>query len=107
VHSQSAMTGYFNSSHNFWLGLLIGLAAVILTGWIRLVMAIVAVFELGWVHVVDNHVSFSYGALRWVVVALVGLAVGLWWGRMRGLRQLGESDFRTRSANVRGISRWF
>ena len=58
VPSKSAITGYFTSSHYFWLGL------------------------------------------------LIGLAVGLWWGRMRGLRQLGESDFRIRSTNVRGISRW-
>jgi|RhiMetdeSRZDD1v2_1073273.scaffolds.fasta_scaffold838382_2 hypothetical protein len=107
LHSQSTITGSLNGSHGFWLGLLIGLAAVIFRGWVRLLMAIVAVFMLGWVHVVGHHVSFSPGGLRWVVVALVGLAVGLWWGRMRGLRQLGESDFRTRSANVRGIARWF
>jgi hypothetical protein len=107
AHSQSAITGYFTSSHDFWLGLPIGLAAVILAGWIRLLTAIVAVFELGWVHVVGHHVSFSPGAVRWVVVALIGLAVGLWWGRMRGLRQLGESDFQTRFTNVRGIRRWF
>ena len=107
AHSQSAITGYFTSSHDFWLGLLIGLAAVILAGWIRLLTAIVAVFELGWIHVVGHHVSFSPGAVRWVVVALIGLAVGLWWGRMRGLRQLGESDFQTRFTNVRGIRRWF
>jgi hypothetical protein len=107
VHSQSAITGYFTSSHYFWLGLLIGLAVVFLAGWIRLLMAVVAVFMLGWVHVVEHHVSFSPGALKWVFVALIGLAVGLWWGRMRGLRQLGESDFRIRSTNVRGISRWF
>lgn len=59
AHSQSAITGYFTGSHDFWLGLLIGLAAVILAGWIRLLTAIVAVFELGWVHVVGHHVSFS------------------------------------------------
>jgi hypothetical protein len=106
VPSKSAITGYFTGSHYFWLGLLIGLVVVFLAGWIRLLMAIVAVFMLGWVHVVDHHVSFSPGALKWVVVALIGLAVGLWWGRMRGLRQLGESDFRIRSTNVRGISRW-
>jgi hypothetical protein len=107
VHSQSTITGYFTSSHDFWLGLLIGLAIVFLAGWIRLLIAILAVFELGWIHVVNHHVSFSPGALKWVAVALLGLAVGLWWGRTRGLRQLGESDFRIRSTNVRGISRWF
>jgi hypothetical protein len=107
AHSQSAITGYFTSSHDFWLGLLIGLAVVFLAGWIRLLMAIVAVLMLGWVHVVDHHVSFSPGTLKWVAVGLVGLVVGLWWGRMRGLRQLGESDFRIRSTNIRGIRRWF
>jgi hypothetical protein len=107
VHSQSAITGYFTNSHYFWLGLLIGLAVVFLAGWIRLLMAILAVFMLGWVRVVGHHVSFSPGMLKWVLVALIGLAVGLWWGRMRGLRQLGESDFRIRSTNVRGVSRWF
>jgi hypothetical protein len=107
MHSQSAITAPSNSSHDFWLGLLIGLAVVPLRGWIRLLMAIVAVFMLGWIHVVGHHVSFSPGALRWVFVALLGLAVGLWWGRTRGLRQLGESDFRIRSTNVRGIARWF
>jgi hypothetical protein len=91
----------------FWFGLLIGLAAVILAGWIRLLLAGVAVLELGWVHLVDHHVRFSSGMLRWLLVALAGLAVGLFWGRIRGLRHLGEHDFQTRLDFVRGIRRWF
>jgi len=80
AHSQSTITGYFTSSHDFWLGLLIGLAIVFLAGWVRLLIATLAVFELGWVHVVGHHVSFNPGALKWVVVALLGLAIGLSWG---------------------------
>ena len=105
VHHQSV--GSLTSSHMFWLGLLIGLGAVILPGWLRLILAIVAVFSLGWVSVVDHHVSYSSGTVRWVLVALLGLVVGLFWGRIRGLRHLGESDFRIRFGNVRGVRRWF
>jgi hypothetical protein len=96
-----------STAHMFWLGLLIGLAAVILPGVFRVLMAIVAVFALGWVHLVDHHVSFSSRLLPWVLVALLGAVGGLVLGRIRALRQLGESDFQTRFGNVRGIRRWF
>lgn len=105
VHQQSVVP--VPSGHMFWLGLLVGLAAVILPGGFRVLMAIVAVFALGWVHLVGHHVSFSSRLVPWVLVALLGGVVGLVWGRRRGLRQLGESDFRIRFGNVRGIRRWF
>ncbi|SRR6266487_643320 len=68
VHQQSVVPG--PSGHMFWLGLLVGLAAVILPGGFRVLMAIVAVFARGWVHLVGHHVSFSSRLVPWVLVAL-------------------------------------
>ena len=42
-----------------------------------------------------------------LLLAVVGLVIGLWIGRGRGLRLLGEAEFRTRWRNVLGVSRWF
>ena len=53
VHQQSVVP--VPSGHMFWLGLLVGLAAVILPGGFRVLMAIVAVFALGWVHLVRQQ----------------------------------------------------
>ena len=40
-----------------------------------------------------------------LIVAVIAVLVGLHFGRIRGLRQLGESDFRVRLRNAGGISR--
>jgi phosphate/sulfate permease len=50
--------------------------------------------------------SSSTVLLLVIVVGVIALIVGLIVGRNRGLRQLGEVEFRTRLRNVRGVSRW-
>jgi hypothetical protein len=42
----------------------------------------------------------------YLIVAGIAVLVGLYFGRIGGLRQLGESDFRVRLRNAGGISRW-
>ena len=42
----------------------------------------------------------------WLIVVAIAVVVGLYFGRMRGLRHLGESEFRARLTNIRRISRF-
>jgi hypothetical protein len=53
------------------------------------------------------HGHFTSAELLTLLIAVVGLVIGLWIGRSRGLRLLGEAEFRTRWRNALGISRWF
>jgi hypothetical protein len=41
-----------------------------------------------------------------LIVGAIALVIGPYFGRIRGLRHLGEAEFRTRWTNVRGVSRW-
>jgi len=104
--------------HAFWLGLAIGLGASvipIIPWWIRMAGLVVAVLAAGVVHLTNSHghghLSPGHGHLSpavtpWVVVALLGLGVGLYYGRARGLRHLGQAEFRNRSGSIRNISRF-
>jgi hypothetical protein len=57
---------------------------------------------------VQTQASSAAGGFDWsfVIVFLVGVVAGRWWGRRAGLRHLGEAEFRTRWANVRRIRRF-
>ena len=53
------------------------------------------------------HTSAGGGSgFAFLVIAAVFLVIGLHFGRRRGLRHLGEVEFRNRWANVRGYRRW-
>jgi asparagine N-glycosylation enzyme membrane subunit Stt3 len=103
------------NGHMFWWGLLIGLLIGLLAWeWLGWLGVLVALIMLGAFHLVTtNHVvanrhihgvHVSIGNLFWLFIFVLGGLVGLYFGRRRGLRHLGESDFRTRWANVRNIS---
>lgn len=55
----------------------------------------------------DAHASSGGGSLiGFLVFGAVIFAAGMHFGRRRGLRHLGEVEFRNRWANVRSHSRW-
>ena len=111
VHRVTAAHSLLPGSHAFWLGLAIGLGVSVvpvIPWWIRVVSLAVALLAAGVVRMTNSHghAHMSPSVTPWVVVALAGLGLGLYFGRVRGLRHLGEADFRTRSRAIRTISRF-
>ena len=104
----AASTAPLTGTHSFWITLLVGLLIALIApswvGWILVVVALGALGVLGRL----SHTSGGGGAslLVWLIVVAIAVVVGLYFGRMRGLRHLGESEFRTRLTNIRRISRF-
>jgi hypothetical protein len=104
----AAATAPLPGTHSFWITLLIGLLiARIAAGWVFGILLVVALAALG----VLGRLSHTSGGgdaslLVWLIVVAIAVVVGLYFGRMRGLRHLGESEFRTRLTNIRRISRF-
>ncbi len=101
----------------FWMGLLIGLLIGLLAwDWLAWLGVIVAVVMLGALHLVSKThihgvhgvpaVHVSMGGLFWLLVLVIGAIGGVIYGRIRGLRHLGEAEFRTRMTNVKKVSRF-
>src|SRR5262249_1888730 len=111
AHAMHTDPAPISSSHMFWIGLLIGLLVGLLAwdwlGWLGVLIALVA---LGAFHVVTNvhghGIHISAGDLFWGLVFALGGLTGLYFGRQRGLRHLGEAEYRTRWGNVRRVSRF-
>jgi hypothetical protein len=95
------------SSHAFWYGILL----VCALGWAfgevpRIGMFIVALIASDLLQsILRGHMSGSNRLM--LIILVVGLLVGLYIGRLRGLRHLGEFEFRNRRTGIRTISRWF
>lgn len=106
AHTQSTTAGSLATSHMFWTGVLIGsLVGAIFARWIALLLAGVAFIGAGMLHTVSHH-HLSSSAVRYLIVGVLALLAGLYFGRDRGLRHLGEADFQTRRRAIRGISRF-
>lgn len=108
---QASVAGSAGSSHAFWWGVLLALVAVwFLPGWAVIALFIIALLGSHLFQSVVDHTHSSSSStvplLLLIVVSVLTLIVGLIVGRGRGLRQLGEAEFRTRLRNVRGVSRW-
>jgi len=65
---------------------------------------VIALLATGLLHPTGGH-AHSVG-VPYVIVAVIAVLAGLYFGRIRGLRQLGESDFRVRLHNAGEISRY-
>lgn len=106
---RAADTSVLSGSHVAWgmllVGVLIGLFA---PAWLAWLVALVALVGLGAFQAVTvNHGSHVHaGGLIWLFIFAVGGIAGMIYGRIRGLRHLGESEFRTRWGNIRRISRF-
>ena len=94
------------SNHVFWYGVLLACLIVwILPGWAGAILFVIALVASDVLRSGHGHVKSSDVLI--LLFLLIGLVVGLWIGRRRGIRLLGEAEFRTRWRNVQGISRWF
>ena len=94
------------ASHWIEIGLLAGLlAGLLLPAWLGWIALIADAAVLGVLHAATAHAGRVNGT--WLIIALIALGAGLYFGRIRGLRQLGEHEYRVRHASVRGISRFF
>ena len=89
----------------FWIGVVVGLVAAILPGWLRGVLLVVAIIGTGWLALLGHNAHSR--AVPWLLVAGGGLVAGLFFGRLRGLRHLGEAEYRTRLTNIRRVNRFF
>jgi uncharacterized membrane protein len=109
---QAPAVGSAGTSHAFWVGVLVALlVARVLPGWAGIALFVIALFALHIFQSIIGHAHSSSSSstvllLLLIVVGVLALIVGLIVGRSRGLRQLGEVEFRTRLRNVRGVSRW-
>jgi hypothetical protein len=96
-----------SSGHAFWYGIMI----VCVLGWVlgelgRVALFIVALIASGLLPALFGHGHFGSSDGLMLLLIAIGVLVGLYFGRSRGLRLLGESEFRTRWGNVLRISRW-
>jgi hypothetical protein len=101
---QASVSGSLSSSHAFWYGILLGLLALFLPPWAKAIVFVVALVASGLFHTLGK--AHASGSVPILLVVAIGVVVGMYFGRMRGLRQLGEADYRGRWRNVRGVSRW-
>lgn len=105
VAHQQPTAGSLTSSHVFWIGVLFALVfSYILPAWLTGILFIVALFASGVLLSLSHHAHSA--SAPYIIVGLIALVVGLYFGRIRGLRHLGEAELRTRWRNVKGVSRW-
>lgn len=95
-------------SGTYWfaIGLLAGFAAALLApGWLKGLIILFDLVALGWTSGILNYTHTANG--RWILIAVPFLLVGLFVGVVRGLRHLGDTEFRGRLANVRKAGKYF
>jgi hypothetical protein len=102
AHQQ--ITGTLTSSHMLWTGVLIGaLVGAIFARWIAFLLAGVAFIGAGMLQTVGHHHHhLSSGAVPYLIVGAIALVAGLHFGRVRGLRHLGQHELGVRRGYIRG-----
>jgi hypothetical protein len=99
VRQQASASGSLISSHMFWYGIPRALGVVwILPGRIAGLLFVIALLATGLLHRTGCH-AYSVG-VTYLIVAVIAVLVGLYSIRIRGLRQLGKSDFGMRLRNA-------
>ena len=108
-HAHGAAVAHsLSGGHLFWLGVALGLVVgliPLIPWWAKMVGLAVAILSAGIVHV-GHGAHVTPGITLWLIVGLVGLGVGLFFGRVRGLQHLGTYELRNRSGFIRTISRF-
>ncbi len=79
----------------------------ILPSWAGGIFFVVALIASDVLQSTAGHARFSGTNLLMLIILVIGLLVGLYFGRIRGLRHLGEYEFRNRWNYIRTISHWF
>jgi hypothetical protein len=104
----SASGSLVSSGHAFWYGILLACLIVwILPSWAGAIFFVVALIASDVLQSTAGHARFSGTNLLMLIILVIGLLVGLYFGRIRGLRHLGEYEFGNRWNYIRTISRWF
>ena len=93
--------GGLMDGHMSWIGVLFALTfAHIWPARLTGLLFVVALFASNVLPSIAHHVHSS--TVPYLIVGAIAPVVGLYFGRVRGLRHLGEAEFRTRWRNVRG-----
>jgi hypothetical protein len=91
----------------FWYGVLLACLIVwILPWWAGVIFFVVALVASDVLQSTVGHGHVSTSTIVMLILLAIGLVVGISLGRRRGLRLLGEAEFRTRWTNVLNVSRW-
>jgi len=105
-HPHGAASAAGSGTHWFAIGLLVGVLAVMVAPpWLTGLAVVFDLVALGWSSGILNYAHTSSG--RWVLVAVPFLLVGLYFGVIRGLRHLGDTEFSARLGNIRKMGRYF
>lgn len=100
VHQQGLASRLLTSSHASWYGLMLAVrVALIFPGWVAILLFVIALSASGLRHSTGRGGQVHSNELPCLIVAVNAVLVGLYFGRIHGLRQLGESDFRARLHN--------
>jgi len=87
-------------SRVFWLGVLLAVVAALLFRWAAFILLLLALIATGLVRSFAEALHRHSSGAIYLVIAGIGLLVGLWIGGRRGLRLLGDSEFAVRVRNI-------
>jgi hypothetical protein len=105
AHPHGAAKAGGSGTHWFAIGLLVGMVAISLApGWLLGLIIVFDLVALGWSFGILHYADTSNG--KWVLIAVLFLLIGMFWGVIRGLRHLGEHEFLTRLGGIRSRGRW-
>ena len=105
-HPHGAASTPGTGTYWFAIGLLVGMAAVMFApAWLTGLIILFDLVALGWSSGILHYTDTGGG--RWVLVAALFLAIGLYLGVLRGLKYVSEAEFRTRLGNIRRNGRFF
>jgi hypothetical protein len=74
-------------------------------GWLKGLVILFDLVALGWSSGILHYTDTGTG--RWVLIAALFLAIGLYLGVVRGVAYVSENEFRTRMGNIRKNGRYF
>ena len=105
-HPQGAASHPGTGTYWFAIGLLAGMITIrVAPGWLVALIVTGDLVALGWSFGILHYADTGTG--RWVLVAIVFLLIGLYFGVLNGLKHISESEMRTRLGNIRKNGRYF
>jgi hypothetical protein len=105
THPHGPASAVSSGTHWFAIGLLVGVVTMVTPVAIRALVITFDIVALGWSYGILHWADSAEG--RWVWVAVLFLAIGLFVGVVRGLRHLSDYEFITRLRHIREMGRYF